>query len=302
MDVYDTAELTRPELVSRLLVDSAPDILVLLQPDGRCRYFSPATQALLGLAPASLSGADLHDLVVEDDRAAVDELLSRISHGDQVVSFTVRMLHQAGDWLWMEGHARRLSPGSGAVLALRDITERKQAEAVLEEANALLRRRASEDLSTGLPNRGHFLSLLARELRRARRDGIGIGVLVVEAHGLAHVSGIQGHDVAENIMAKVAEVICGALRRPADMAGRLTNCTIGVMLPATLESSAAEVAYRLRIALTQSSIAQATGPDSKLSFRIGSARSEPSSVAADLVQVAEWAVQKDDTQREEPKN
>ena len=85
--------------------------------------------------------------------------------------------------MWMEGNARRVPAGAGAVLALRDITARKQSEAVLEEANSLLRRRASEDPETGLANRGHFIASLERELRRARRDGVGLAVLAAELDG-----------------------------------------------------------------------------------------------------------------------
>ena len=80
--------------------------------------------------------------------------------------------------------------GAGAVLALRDITARKEGEAVLEEANSLLRRRACEDPATGLANRGHFVASLERELRRARRDGNGLSLIVAEMDGFGLFRGL----------------------------------------------------------------------------------------------------------------
>lgn len=276
-----------PDPAIRLLVESAPDIMVLLQPDGRCRHVSPASLPLLGHAPGALSGSDLRDLVLDADRHAVGDLLDRLGAGERCATVALRVRRNDGGWLWMEGNARRVPAGAGAVLALRDITVRKQSEAVLEEANSMLRRRASEDPETGLANRGHFTASLERELRRARRDGVGLAVLAVELADFALYIDLYGHDAAEAMAGKVAECVRNALHRPGDLAGRLSGGTIGLMLPATTGSGAGEVGRRLQEAVEALRLEHAGSPGGFLTVTIGICCSAPGSVAAELVGEAE---------------
>ncbi len=276
-----------PEPALRLMVEAAPDIMVLLQPDGRCRHVSPASMNLLGHPPGALSGANLRDLVLDDDRHAVGDMLDRLGAGERCASVALRVHRAGGGWVWMEGNARRVPAGAGVVLALRDITARKQGEAVLEEANVLLRRRAAEDPSTGLANRGHFTSTLERELRRARRDGIGLAVLAAEFDGFGLFVDLYGHDAGEDAVREVANSTLTALRRPGDFAGRLSGGSVGLMLPATVAAGAAEVARRLRDAVAALQIVHAGTPDGFVTVSVGAVCSVPNSVAAELVEAAE---------------
>ncbi len=289
MNDYVDGQAPMPEPALRLMVEAAPDIMVLMQPDGRCRHVSPASMLLLGHLPDELSGANLRDLVLEDDRHAVGDLLDRLGAGESCASVAMRVRRAGGGWVWMEGNARRVPAGAGVVLALRDITARKQGEAVLEEANSLLRRRASEDQSTGVANRGHFTACLERELRRARRDGIGLAVLAAELHGFGLFTDLYGFDAGEVAMGKLAECATSALRRPADLAGRLSGAVVGLILPATEAAGASDVARRLREAVTALGIEHAGVPGGTLGVRIGIVCSVPNSTAGELVVAAEQA-------------
>ena len=276
-----------PEPALRLMVEAAPDIMVLLQPDGRCRHVSPASMPLLGHAPGALSGANLRDLVLEDDRHAVGDLLDRLGAGERCASVSLRVRCAGGGWVWMEGNARRVPAGAGVVLALRDITARKQGEAVLEEANSLLRRRAAEDPGTGLANRGHFVATLERELRRARRDGIGLAVLAAEVDCFGLYVDLYGHEAGEAAMCKIADSVGAALRRPGDLAGRLAAGTIGLMLPATVQAGATEVTQRLQDGIAALQLDHAGMPSGFVTISVGAVCSVPNSVAGELVEVAE---------------
>ena len=283
----DSTGLTEPAL--RLMVEAAPDILMLLQPDGRCRHVSPASMALLGHPPGALAGSNLRDLVLDDDRHAVGDMLDRLGTGEPGASVALRVRRAGGGWVWMEGNARRAPAGAGIVVALRDITARKQGEAVLEEANSLLRRRASEDPATGLANRGHFTATLERELRRARRDGIGLAVLAADLDGFNLFIDLYGHEAGEEAIRKVAECVQGALRRPGDLAGRLSSGALGIMLPATVMAGATEVAGRLKDAVAALRIEHAGSLTGIVTISVGLVCSTPNSQASDLVEGAEHA-------------
>ena len=276
-----------PEPALRMLVAASPDILVLLQPDGRCRHVSSASLNLLGYAPAGLSGLDLRDLVLDDDRHTVGDLLDRLGAGASNAAVSVRVRRSDGGWLWMEANARRVPAGAGAVLALRDITVRKQAEAVLEEANVVLRRRAIEDPETGLANRGHFLATVERELRRARRDGAGLTLIVAELDRFGLFVDLYGHDAAENAVRRIATCAEEVLQRPGDVAGRLSSAAIGILLPGTDDNGAGEVVNRLTDGVRCLLVDHAGSPDGLLTINIGLVRSSSATQAAELVDMAE---------------
>ena len=280
---------TLPEPALRLMVEAAPDVMVLLQPDGRCRHVSPASMPLLGHAPGALSGANLRDLVIDDDRHAVGDLLDRLGAGERSASVALRVRRAGGGWVWMEGNASRVPAGAGVVLALRDITARKEGEAVLEEANSLLRRRASEDPATGLANRGHFTATLERELRRARRDGVGLVVLAAELDGFGLFVDLYGHEMTEEVVRKIADCARIALQRPGDLAGRLSGGAVGLMLPATVADGAAEVACRMQETVAELLLEHAGMKGGTVTVSVGSACSLPNSLAAELVETAEHA-------------
>ena len=276
-----------PDPALRLMMDAAPDIMVLLQPDGRCCHVSPASLALLGHLPGALAGSHLRDLVLDDDRHAVGDLLDRLGAGERCASVSLRMRRKDGGWVWMEGNARRVPAGAGAVLALRDITARKQSEAVLEEANSLLRRRASEDPATGLANRGHLIAMLERELRRARRDGAGLAVIAAELESFGLYVDLYGYEAGEAAVLSLADCVRGALQRSGDLAGRLSGGAVGILLPATAAPGGAEVAWRLQRGMADLRLEHAGTPGGLVTINAAVVCSVPNSVASELVAEAE---------------
>ena len=289
MITYANTSTGLPEPDLRLMVEAAPDILLLLQPDGRCRHVSAACMTLLGHPPGALAGSDLRDLVLEDDRPAVGDLLDRLGNGGSGAGVALRVRRAGGGWVWMEGNARRAPAGAAIVVAIRDITERKQGEAVLEEANSLLRRRASEDPATGLANRGHFCATLERELRRARRDGIGLTVLAADLDGFGLLVDLYGYEAGEEAVRKVAECVRGTLRRPGDLGGRLSSGSLAIMLPATVMAGATEVARRLKGAVAALRVEHAGALSGVLTVNVGMVCSTPNSQASELVEASEQA-------------
>ena len=60
----------------RSLVQSVPDLVTILGPDGTIRYVSASIERMLGYRPADVVGGNAFDLVHPDDRARVRRLLS----------------------------------------------------------------------------------------------------------------------------------------------------------------------------------------------------------------------------------
>ncbi len=283
-----SAELASTELL-RLLTDHSPDVTVLAQADARCQHATPASAWVLGRSPAELVGSDLRDLAIETDRPGLDELFARLAGGEPVVTAEFRVQH-AGHPLWVEATGRRLPGAAGAVLCLRDISARKQSEAVLEEANTLLRHRAATDTVTGLLNRDHLVATLEREVRRAQREHTTLAVLALGLTEFRLFTDLYGWELADAALRSVAEAVGSALHRPADMAGRLDSDEFAILLPSTEAAGAANVASRVLAGVSALAIPHAGTAAGQMQAVVGTAFSGHGCDVVELLRDAHCAM------------
>ncbi len=273
----------------RLLTDHSPDVTLLAQSDARCRYATPASAMVLGRTPTEMAGFDLRELAVEPDREALEDLFVRLNSGEPAVSAEFRVQH-AGQLSWIEVIGRRLPGAAGAVLCLRDISGRKQGQAVMEEANSLLRHRAATDTVTGLLNRDHLVATLEREVRRAQRDQTQLAVLALGLTEFRRFTDLYGWEAADGAMRAVAESIGAALHRPADSAGRLDSDEFAILLPSTNAEQAATIARRVLAAVDALAIAHAGATAGQLAAATGTALCTSGSDGLSLLREAHCAM------------
>ena len=183
------------------IVARSRDATLFFDADGTIRWASSISYELIGIAPETLLGMNGLDFIHPDDQERVfAEFLGMANLGDHVRT-EFRIVGTGSDVRWVEEDATNLvdDPDVGYVVAnVRDITERKHAEAQLE-------RLALHDQLTGLPNR----SLLADRLEQLLAHGSAAAVLFVDIDNfgdpLAPPAGdaLLGH-VAERLAAAVA--------------------------------------------------------------------------------------------------
>jgi len=131
--------LQRREEHFRLLIENALDLITILQPDGTIRYVSPSHQRILGYRAEQLIGVNALTMVHPGDVAALRALF-RAEHSPSSIEFRLR--HADGAYRTLEAFGRNLShvPGvQGVVINSRDVTERRNSEEALRQANQTLR-------------------------------------------------------------------------------------------------------------------------------------------------------------------
>lgn len=159
----------------------------------------------------------------EIDREA-GERISGITGGFESESFhkefsSVRRRRR----MWTEIMVVPLSTESGgAVITHLDITSRKLTETALK-------RRATHDPLTGLPNRVLLTDRLSQALARASRSGQNVGVMFCDLDGFREVNNNYGHVVGDKLLVTIAKRL-RAVCRSTDTVSRVSGDEFVIVL------------------------------------------------------------------------
>jgi len=230
----------------RLIADNVADLVVRLGRDLVCGFVSPASRELLGYQPEDLLALPLLDIIHSEDHVAYLDDMRRLQTGHPIAEFRFRARRADASFIWVEATARRLSDGDGMIVAIRDISRRKQIEDELEAANRQLRVLASQDALTGLANRRTFNEVFDREWRRAGREPSALGLIMLDVDRFKAYNDVHGHQAGDECLCTVARAIEASLQRPGDFAARYGGEEFVVVLPNTDEAGTIEVAERIR--------------------------------------------------------
>jgi two-component system, cell cycle sensor histidine kinase and response regulator CckA len=134
-------ELQRREERFRSLLENALDIITVIDQNGNIQYASPSVERVLGYRPEQLLGIHAVSLIHPQD---APRIISAWKTGKATMPTTAecRLKHRDGRWRVLEaiGHSLLDDPiVAGVVINARDITERKEAEEGLRDANERLR-------------------------------------------------------------------------------------------------------------------------------------------------------------------
>jgi PAS domain S-box-containing protein len=251
----------------RRLTENAPDIIYRYEvhPRAGLTYVSPAVTAILGYTPSELYARTLRsrDVVDPADYARLKRMLT-----DQplVEPVAVRMRHKNGRLVWTEHRAVPIYGPDGSVVAVegivRDMTERRQMEAQLAQAERL---HSLGVMASGMAHQmnnmlqsvlGHADLLLTQVTTPEARENVDAIIRAAE-DGAASVARIQTishtsphrETATLDLVALVHEAVETTAPRWRDQAereGRVITVSVGACPHAWVRGVAAE----LREALT----------------------------------------------------
>jgi PAS domain S-box-containing protein len=160
----------------RALVESAKDLIYLIDVEGHISYINPAAASRLGYDPRELCGVrrSLLSLVHAEDRQRVADALPRAIGGDGITAFEFRMMHANGTVRWFAHTMMPFRDESGSVVGVHGIaydrTKRREMEAQIARAERLA------DL-------GRMAATIAHEIRNP------LGAIVNSVNVLRHPAG-----------------------------------------------------------------------------------------------------------------
>jgi diguanylate cyclase (GGDEF)-like protein len=111
--------------------------------------------------------------------------------------------------------------------------------AQLEKANARLQEMAMQDGLTGLANRRHFDATLENEVRRARRAGTHLALLLGDVDFFKRFNDHYGHQAGDACLQSVAQVMRDVFRRAEDLPARYGGEEFAVIIAGASPEQAA---------------------------------------------------------------
>ena len=173
----------------------------------------------------------------------------RLKDGE-VVEFERRVQHKSGKWCWLlireaDFMSNEVDEPIQIIGNATDITDRKQAEAALQELNSELETLAATDELTQLANRRCFDHDLNREWRRMSQAQTSLSLILCDIDCFKAYNDTYGHQAGDDCLQQVAAAIRQATKRSTDSAARYGGEEFAVILPNTDLEGAIQVAKRI---------------------------------------------------------
>ncbi len=141
-------KISESEIRFRSLIENSTDLVAILRLDGEIGYTSPSVNRLLGYLPEEINGKNVLGFLHVEDQAIVVAALTPGVPEEQIGTFIeLRLRHKDGTWRWFEanGFELRTTPViNGTVVNCRDITDRKNVEALLQASLDNLEKQVAE--------------------------------------------------------------------------------------------------------------------------------------------------------------
>lgn len=116
----------------------------------------------------------------------------------------------------------------------------------LENANRRLEELATQDSLTGLANRRHLDQVLGNEWRRAQRNKLSIGFIMLDIDFFKQFNDRFGHQTGDKCLRALGECLREHARRPGDVVARYGGEEFAIVCPDTTVDGVWTIAEKLR--------------------------------------------------------
>jgi diguanylate cyclase (GGDEF)-like protein/PAS domain S-box-containing protein len=226
-------KIVTSELRYRRLFEAAQDgILILNAETGSITDVNPFLIDLLKFSRDEFIGKKLWEVGAFKDIKASKSAFQALQKDEYIRYKDLPLRTNDGDLIQVEFVSNVYLEGEHKVIQcnIRDITERKQIQDALVKSEALLREQSVRDFLTGLFNRRYMEETLKRELHRASRRQLTLGVIMLDVDDFKRFNDTRGHAAGDAILRELGKLLLEHVREE-DIACRYGGDEFIIVLP-----------------------------------------------------------------------
>lgn len=237
VNAHDITELKQAEDERQRVFDVSLDMLAVIAFNGIFIEVNPAWEKTLGWSIGDLKNKPWLNLIVSDDQESSAAVSERLLQGESVSGFESRCLCKDGSFRWLSWSSFPDMEQKLIYTAVRDITNQRRME---DE----LRQLATTDPLTGASNRRHFIDQASAELKRSKRYGSPMAVVMLDIDHFKRVNDNYGHSIGDEILKRLV-ACCQQELRSSDFFGRLGGEEFSAVLVESNQVAAEQTCLRL---------------------------------------------------------
>jgi diguanylate cyclase (GGDEF)-like protein/PAS domain S-box-containing protein len=203
------------ELRYRRLFEAAQDgILILDAETGAITDVNPFLIQMLGYSRDEFVKKKLWEVGAFKDIEASQNAFEALQENQYIRYEDLPLRAKDGKLVQVEFVSNVYQVGDEKVIQcnIRDITERKQAQDALLKSEALLRELSIRDHLTGLFNRRYLEVTLERELQRANRKKLSVGIIMLDVDDFKYFNDAYGHAAGDAILQELGNLMLEHVR------------------------------------------------------------------------------------------
>lgn len=272
-DAFATVRGSYPVELLLAVLDALPEGLLLLDAGGSIAYWNDWMERMSGLSRDRVRGRLLVELfpgmaagrvVQAVDWALRRGLPSFLSASLNKMPFP---LDHAGRPVEQNIHVMPLEVAGGerqCLIRIVDVTTIVEKELLLRRRAQKMKELAMIDSLTGVANRRRFQEALGDEMRRHRRHGLPLSLLMLDVDHFKAYNDTYGHLAGDECLVALSATISTIVHRAGDLFGRLGGEEFAVLLPETDLAGACAVAEDILTTVRDLALPHAASPTAEV--------------------------------------
>ncbi|NER85078.1 MAG: diguanylate cyclase, partial [Leptolyngbya sp. SIO1D8] len=264
---YTEDRLRQSQTTQQAILEAIPDILMRLNQDGiRLSALSEHEGQTQENAPSQVQKS-VYDCLPQ----ALADL--RMHHVRQVLMTGKRQVYEhtlniQGKSCHEETRIVKLTDDEVLVM-VRDISDRKQAEAQLQQANIKLEQLARTDALTQIANRRRFDNFLATQWKTLQQTGQPLSLILLDIDYFKLFNDTYGHPAGDDCLQRLVNAAQAVIQNPDHLIARYGGEEFGLILPEANWQVAIDLAEQIQIAVQELAIPHEASPLKIVTISLG---------------------------------